>query len=84
MKDFTEALEAYKDAKLLELRAEESYRLAYAKAVTESDGKNEAARKAAADTATSALRTTRDNLAVYAEVALHLVEFLKASAGRAA
>lgn len=82
--EFIAALENLKSIALCAMQAEESYRLAHAKALLASDGKNEAARKADADQATTKDRLLRNETAIERDVALHMVEFLKASAGGAA
>lgn len=84
MDQFEQALVAYREASIAAQAAEEAYRLAHAKALLASDGKNEGARKADADAATSDLRAARSVAALEAELALHRVQYLKARAGVAA
>lgn len=78
---FTKALENWKTKAIEAAKAEEAYRLAHAKAVIASQGKNEAARKAEADQATTNERLARDLAEIEADAAYHLMIFLRGSAG---
>lgn len=78
---FTKALENWKTKAIEAAKAEEAYRLAHAKAVIASQGKNEAARKAEADMATTAERLARDLAEVEMLAAYHTMIFLRGSAG---
>lgn len=82
--EFEVALAAYKAAAIVARKAEEAYRVAHARALLASESKNEAARKADADTATTVQREARDLAQVECDCALHVVQYIKARAGVAA
>lgn len=75
------ALDAWKEHAITHTRAKEDYRLAHAKAFSESQGKNADARKADADAATTEQRLARDLAEIEAEAAYHTMIFLRGSAG---
>ena len=79
---FIHAVETYREAAEYAIRAEEDYRVMHAKALTEAEGSNAEKRKAFADQVTSKLRLARDEAALRREIALHMVQYLKAAAGR--
>lgn len=80
--EFREALQAYRTAATAAFEAEEKYRLEHARALLASEGKNEAARKADADTATSELRRSRSQAAIELEVAQQMLRFVLAQTGK--
>lgn len=75
------ALDAWKERAITHMRAKEDYRLAHAKAFSESQGKTESARKAEADAATTNERLARDLVEIEVHAAYHTMIFLRGSAG---
>lgn len=81
---FMHALSEYEKAAADALAAEEAYRVAHADAMLAAEGSNAEKRKAAADAATSEERKTRDLTALRKDVKLHMLQYLKGLAARAA
>ena len=75
--EFEQALQAWNEKAKTAATASEDYRVAFGKALAESQGKNDAARKAEADIATSQLRRARDLAELEAEPAFHRMIHLR-------
>lgn len=80
---FLSVLEAWEAAEEKRIIAAEKYREAHGAALNESGAKTDAARKAEADTKTSALRLDRDFAEKAATTLHHKVVFYRGSAGEA-
>lgn len=78
---FISVLEAWEAAESKRIVLAEQYREAHARATSESQAKTDAARKADADSKTSALRLSRDMAEKDATVLHHKVVFYRGSAG---
>ena len=75
--EFEQALQTWNQKAQAAAAASEDYRVAFGKALSESQGKTEAARRAEADIATSALRRARDLAEIEADTAFHRMIHLR-------
>ena len=81
MEEFDSVLTAWKNAAFRLKVLESTYDVAYAQALSSSDAKNEAGRKAAADLATQTERERRDTAYIEERAANYRLRFIMARAG---